>query len=1036
VRRLIVAALDNPAVVVALFAALTLAGVMSFFSMPRREDPEVNPPFALIITALPGASAERVERLVTDPLEDAIDELEDIKRMSSTSRTGVSVIEIELYQEVDVLERWRTLRRLVAGAEELLPDDATRPEIRAENLLDVGVMTIAVAGPASDDTPQARAVLERIAEELEDRIERIPGIARVSAQGMAEPEVAVDVDLRSLAVKRIPFARVVGALQAANARMPGGDMAVSGTRYPVETSGAFESVEQVEQAVVDVSQAGTPVTVGDVAQVSLGSAEDRERVRFRGRPGVLLTPFMQDGQSVTDLALELRELVREQSESVPQGYELVVVSDQAERVEQRIDKFSFNLLQGLCLVIAITALALGFGGMIPVTSALPLAMVMGLAGMNAVGLELHQVSISALVLVIGMLVDNSIVITENVERHMRLGSSPRQAAIDGAHEVWGSVLSSTLTTVVAFTPLAFMSDNTGEFIRSLPIVVCLTLGSSYLVAMLVTPALAARLYRPRETIAARLERRVVPVFDRLLARALKRPWVPIGVALVALVLALLSTGMADLAHFPKLDVEFFPKSETREFHVDVTAPLGSSLHTTEEGVLEVEQALEQVPEVAAYTAALGRGFPRFYYNVFPRDADEAHAQVHVALKQDGRPTAEIVAELNERLGHLPGTRIEPRELEQGPPVGAPVVVRLSGDDIPPLRAAAREVIRLVEGSPAVDLAYDNYGPDVPRVAVDVDRVRASRAGLAESEIAAAVRLAVAGFEATTLRDADEEVPVVVRAHADQRSDFGGLATIYVDSQVSGQAVPILQLAEVVPDFTLGSIRHRNRARTVTVRIYPAPGTSTTELEQAVDGAIDGYRPPSGVALELGGETEHRSRSFESLGRLGLIAILAVFVILVFQYRSLLKPLAILTALPLALIGAVVGLWVLQEPLGFMAVLGLVSLIGVVVNDSIVLVEFVEICRRRGADLDDAIRQGVRIRLRPIAMTTITTIFGMVPLTFFGGSLWRPMGAVIIFGLLTSTLLTLVIVPVLYRQLERAKQLATRLIGRSSEAAES
>jgi multidrug efflux pump subunit AcrB len=580
-----------------------------------------------------------------------------------------------------------------------------------------------------------------------------------------------------------------------------------------------------------------------------------------------------------------------------------------------------------------------------------------------------------------------------------------------------------------------MSDNTGEFIRALPIVVCMTLGSSYLVAMLVTPALAARLYRPRDTIAAKLERKAVPLFDRLLAGALRRPWVPLGVATVALSLALMSTGVGQVPHFPKLDVEFFPKAETREFHVDVTAPLGSSLATTEEGVIAVEQALEQVPEVTSYTSSLGRGFPRFYYNVFPRDADEAHAQVHVALSEDGRATSEIVTELTERLGHLPGTRIEPRELEQGPPVGAPVVARLSGEEIPPLRAAAREVIRILERSPVVDLVYDNYGPDVPQVAVDVDRVRASRAGLAESEIAAAVRLAVAGYEATTLRDADEEVPVVVRAHEDQRSDFGGLATMFVDSQVSGEAVPILQLAEVRPDFTLGSIRHRDRARTVTIKIFPVPGAATTELEAAVQDAVKDYRPPDGVTLELGGETEHRSRSFESLGRLGLIAILAVFVILVFQYRSMIKPLAILTALPLAAIGGVVGLWALQAPLGFMAILGLVSLIGVVVNDSIVLVEFVEICRRRGADLDDAIREGVRIRLRPIAMTTVTTIGGMIPLTFLGGSLWRPMGAVIIFGLLVSTMLTLIIVPVLYRQLERTRLLVARLFKRAPRAVE-
>ncbi len=1017
-RTILTAAMNNPSVVFVFFAALAIFGVASFITMPRLEDPEINPPFATVVTALPGASAEMVERLVTEPLEEAISELEDIKDLVSVSKTGYSKIDIELHAGVDVLEHWRTMRRLIRDAQDQLPDDAIQSKIFAENILDVGVMTLAVVAPTGSDPDGVITVLDGLAHATEQAIGKMPGVGRVELQGNLKEEVAVEVDLKKLALRRVPFTRVLGALRAANPRLPGGDVAVAGTNYAVRTARTFESVDQVAQVTVDVAGTGTPVRVSDVATVKRAPAQARDRARYLQRPAVLITPYMQSDWSITRLGADLREAVPSLAAPLPEGFELKIVSDQSQRVNKRIGHFMLNLFEGLVLVIGVTALALGLGGMVPVAISLPLAMLMGLGGMNALGLALHQVSISSLVIVIGMLVDNSIVITENVERHMRLGASPKQAAIDGALEVWGSVLTSTLTTVVAFTPLAFMSDNTGDFIRTLPIVVCLTLGSSYLAAMLLTPIVAARLYRPRETIITRLERRVLPHFDRLLDRALARPLITLALSGLLLAGALSSMNL--------LGVRFFPKAELSQFHVLVTAPAEANIAVTEETVRMVEQVLDEIPDVSHYASALGRGMPRFYYNVFPVRSDEAHGQILVTLKDDAQLTAaEVVEMLNRRFSNAPGVRIEPLEIEQGPPVGAPVVVRLQSKELAPIRRAAQEVIARIEGLPEVERVYDDFGLDVPRIAVEVDRAQASRAGLNEADIATAVRLAVAGIEATTLRDADEELSVVVRGRFEQEKDFSGLENLFVDSSVTQEAVPIRQVATVVPDFTLGAIPHRDQERTITVRVWNRSKISADELEVAVQRALEGFGVPQGVELSFGGETEHRSRSFESLGRLAIIAIFAVLVILVFQFRSLIKPFAILVALPLSAIGGILGLWVLGAPLGFMAILGLVALIGVVVNDSIVLVEFVEICRRQEMPVDKAVRQGARIRLRPIAMTTVTTVFGILPLALFGGSLWRPMGAVIIFGLITSSLLTLIIVPVLYRQLDRLASLFKR-----------
>ncbi|MDJ0763366.1 MAG: efflux RND transporter permease subunit [Myxococcota bacterium] len=1019
------AALGNPAVVTAFFGAFIVAGLFSFFNMPRKEDPEVNPPFGVVITPLPGASAATVERLVTEPLETAIGELPDLKTLVSGSRTGVSVITIELFHEADVLDRFRTLRRLVSEGASELPSDALPSDIRAENLLDVGIMTMAVSATGEGTDSTVNQKLTALAESLESRVKKLSGISRVAIQGTIEKEVRVETDLHALAVRRVPFTRLLGALQSANNRLPGGDIAIQGSRFPVETSGAFERLSEVAATTIDVSPTGTPVKVADVATVALGEEDARVRARYMGRPAVLVTPYMQDGAKITALGERLSALVDDFRSSLAPGFHVDIASNQSARVDRRISKFVVNLLQGLGLVIGITAIALGLGGMIPIAAALPLAMLMGLALMDAVGIELQQMSLYALVLVIGMLVDNSIVITENVERHMRFGKSSRDAALDGTYEVAGSVLSSTLTTIVAFIPLAFMSDNAGEFIRSMPIVVSLTLASSYVVAMVVTPALATRLYRPQETIATRLERWAQPKFDRFLWGALRHPWVTLGISgmfLAGTIWVIVGTLNGNLA---LVGLEYFPKSESRECHIDITTPVGSHITTTEQAVKKVETALAQVPEIASYTATVGEGFPRFFYNVFPRSSDESHAQIHLRLTKDGRPTPQILAAIKALVGPMPGTRVEYREMEQGPPVGAPVVVRISGEEIPTIRKAAVAVIGRLKGSPIIEDVYDDFGPDIPRVSVDVDRDRAARVGLSEGEIAAAVRMAITGVQATTLRQGDEEIPIVVSAKEDERQDIGDLNALFVDARATGKTVPIRQVAEVVPDFTPGQIRHRDFERTISVRVWGAEDVPTTDLERVVRSVLADYTAPSGVTLTFGGETEHRTRSFASLGQLGLVALMAVFIILVIQYRSLSKPFAILAALPLSIIGAVVGLMVLKTTMGFMSIVGMVSLIGVVVNDSIVLVEFIEQQRRQGEGLDAAIREGVRIRLRPIFMTTVTTIFGMIPLTFFGGVLWRPLGAVIIFGLLFATLLTLVVIPVLYRQIEKANELITK-----------
>jgi len=1006
-RRLIQAAYEHPTLTGIFFTAMVLAGVFSFHNMPRREDPEVSVPYAIVVTVYPGASAEKVERLITGPIEDAAYNIGDIKKLDSYSRTGVSVVVIQIHLGCDIDEHWRRLRREIADVE--LPENALSPEITAEDLIDVGTVTLALAAPEGSEQDTVAPMLARLSDPIEKRLKKVAGVERVEVTGYPEEEVKVDVDLKKISMRRLPFTRIPGAIMAADARIPGGDLKLAGTRFPVEISSQFETEEQVKNVIVDMSDTGSPVRVGDVALVKKGPEESSVRARWMGRRAVLLTAFMQDGVDVTRLGRRLREMRSDIARNLPDGYTLAVAADQGRRVQKRISGFMFSMLQGFLLVVMVIALTLGLRGTVAVAVALPLSILMAFAGMSVFNIELQQVSIAALILAVGMLVDNSIVITENVHRHLRLGESKMSAAVNGAGEVWGSILSSTLTTMVAFIPLAFMGGMTGTFIRSIPIVICLCLASSYLVAMLLSPSLGARLLKPSGGLVLKFDRKLMPGYERLLKWTLNHPLRTLVGAFVLIAISVASVRF--------MDVQFFPAAEVNEFIIDIAGPPDANVDKTESVVRKVEKVLSVHQGVDQFTASVGQSMPKFYYNVETVSADEAFAQFLVHSKHGGESTAGVVADLKKLMPDVPGYRISVQQLEQGPPVGAPVVARLSGQKIALLRKAARQIKARLEGLPEVEQIYDDYGDDIPRVSVEVDEVHAARAGITNMDIMRQLRLAVSGVSAAELREGDDEIPVVVRVLEDQRGDFNALKSLYLDT-AGGKSTPLGQFARIVPDFTLARVIHLDRERTVSVKIW-GRDTSALMLEKAVRERISDYELPDGVELSYGGETEERDESFSNLGSLAVVAIMAVLFILVSQYRSLRHAFVIITALPFSVVGGVLGLWITHSPIGFMALVGLVSLIGVVVNGSIVLLEFIEMRRREGIDLEQAVVDAGKVRFRPIILTTVTTVGGLVPLTFFSTNLWMPMGSVVIFGLLVSTVLTLIVVPVLFTQVEKA-----------------
>lgn len=1025
IRRVIAAAVHNWRLTVVAFLGVAVAGTIGYLTLQRLEDPEITPPYASVITIFPGAGAERVERLVTRKVERAVREIGDVRWIESTSRANVSIVFLRLENDVDIDAHWRDLRERVAAVRPQLPEGVREPLIDTKAYYDVAIVTLAVSAPGLTWADAERRLRDE-ATEIERRIEAMPGVSRAEVQGDREEEIAVDLDIEEMANRRVTLERIGQALAARNARIPPGAVERGGGTVFIETTGTLETQDDIARTVVDVTETGTPVRIRDIARVERRWKDAEERVYRDGSPAMLVAVYPQGAADLVELGSRLRSMAAVRAAAMPAGLALSVVTDQAERVERRVGMFVDNLWQGLLCVIAVSFLFFGLRNTLLISIAMPFSVLGAFALMRLFDIEVHQVSLAALVIALGMLVDNAIVVADNVAAHVRAGKDRVTAAIDGAAEVNRAMLSSTLTTVAAFIPLMLMQGLAGRFVASLPMVVCAALAVSYFFAVFGSPLVAARLGGGGGGgPAGRAADVMARGYRRVAGFLLRWRWIVVAGAAACL------AGAAALAG--TFGVEFFPKAEMQEFYVEVDGPDGATVDRTERVVRAVEEKLRREPLVAGVTSAIGRGLPRFYYNVFPAANDPAYAQIHVRVRPGSDPleVRDLVARLNRDPIRFPDTTVAAMELEQGPPVGAPVVIRVRGDDVRALREASGRLRRLLRADPAIDRAVDDWGQDLHQVRAVVDDTQLGRAGLTHLQVAATIRAAVEGIVVTRMTESvagprtgapsEEEIDVTIRAAPADRDDFSLLEDLYLDSPVA-RKVPLRQVARLAPEFEIGRLKRRNLERALSVKVW-SDTLLPSELQGRVGSLLASYAPPSGTTIEIGGENEDRDEAFGGLGNAAIVAVAVVLLILVAQFGSYGRSLVIVTTIPFSLIGAAGGLWVTGSPIGFMSMLGLASLTGIVVNNAILLVEFVGIRRREGLGVSDAIVEAAATRLRPILATTITTVVGLIPLTLSGGGLWRPMGSVIIFGLLASMILTLVVVPCLCRIVMRDRPAA-------------
>ncbi len=990
---------------VVVFTMLVALGVSSWLTIPRYEDPPVEFPGYSIIAVFPGASPTDLERLVVKKIEDRLHELDNVKRINSQMRDGVATTLIEFEADQDADKKYDEVTREVNALRPELPSELTRLEIKRSTTLNVNIVQVALVSANA-----SYATLDSLAEALQDRLTAVKGVRKAERWAAPKRQVNVDVDLGRLAELRLPVGLVLGAIGGESADIPAGAVESGRRAYSVHSSGSYETLEQIRGTVVRGGE-GRLVRVGDVASVSLASADSTYRARFDGRRAVFVTANQQAGTTVQVVRDRIYAVLADFEKGLPGTVRLERGFDQAANVSHRLNRLTDDFLIAIALV-ALTLLPLGFRAASVVMISIPLSLAMGLVALGWTGFTLNQMTIVGMVIALGLLVDDSIVVVENITRFRREGHGPMEAAILATKQIWVAVLGATATLLFAFVPLLFLPGGPGRFIRSLPMAVVFSVLASLVVSLTIIPWLSSVFFRKKE---AHEGNRVLRAFDRaihatyapLLDRALKHPrW---ALAIAAAVV------LASLALVPVVGFSLFPKAETPQFHVDITAPEGASIAVTDSAARFAERVLRRRPEVKAIYTSIGHDNPIVYYNVYPRVDSPRAGQLFVLLREyDSHRTPEMLDSLRALMAGYPGAEIAVREFENGPPIDAPIAIRVEGPSVDSLSAIAARVTTELAATPGTQYVTNPVRLAGTDLRVWINREKAGMLGIPTLEIDRTVRLGLAGLEAGTLREeSGDERAVVARLGRAGRPSPEDLGRVYVSSS-SGRLTPLAQIADLRFERAVPEMQRYNRTRSVTVTANVRNGYNTDRVTRAALERLGKMALPTGYRLVAAGEIDAREESFGGIGGAILVAIFGILAILVLEFRTFRSVLIVASVIPLGIAGGVVALLLAGQTLSFTATIGFAALIGIEIKTSILLVDLTNQMRARGVPLEEAIRKAGEIRFLPIVLTSMTAIGGLLPIALQGSAMYSPLAWVVIGGLVSSTLLARIVTPVMYQ----------------------
>lgn len=999
-----------------LFGLLVAIGVNSYINMPRAEDPSFSHPAVTITLGYPGADPAEIERMLIDPIEEAMNELDDVKKIVSVANDGLGLVLIEFHYVGDPEKKQDDVIREFNRLRPQLPADLSYIDLRRAGPSRVNILQSALV---SDTAPWRE--MEKWAGELEDRLERVPGVRQSESWAYPKSEVRIAVDLDRLGRTAVKLQQLATAVQAENISIPGGAVDAGARRYDLKTTGSYRSLQQIEDTVVGASR-GRTVRLRDVATVSWATGEHTYLGRYNGHRAVFVTASQKDNQNIFKVRAGIDSVFDTFEKDLPQGIRLERGFDQSRNVDRRLTRLGYDFGIAIALVL-VTLLPLGLRAAGVVMLSIPLSLAMGLSALYFSGFSLNQLSIAGFILALGLLVDDSIVVVENISRFIRMGHSRRDAAILATDQIALAVLGCTATLLLAFLPLVFLPGASGVFIRSLPAAVMLTVIASMVVAYTIVPFLSSRLLRETgaptggrmerfDLLADRLLHGTMQTIHRVYGPALKwalsRPKRTLTVAGVVF--------FSSIALVPVIGVSVFPLADVPQFLIRVNAADGASLADTDRALRFVEVELGHRPEVKRWFTNVGHSQPFIYYNTFPLGTAADLGEILVELHSySPRHSPQLLDELRAKFRSYPGASITVKQYENGPPVDAPVALRITGPELNTLRRLGGEIEVLMKQQPGLRDINNPLKLRRTDINLGIDSAKAALLGVSSVEADRTVRVAVAGQTLGRFRESDgDEHPIVLRLPIDERPTLSLLQQIRIND-VTGQQVPLSAIASPHFEAAPNVINRYNRERQVTVSAFTNTGYTTDKVTRALVQQLEQkFALPPGYRLTVAGEAESRQETFSGIGTAFLVAAFGIMAVLVLEFGSFRSTLIVATVIPLGITGALLALLVTGYTLSFTGLIGLLALLGIEIKNSILLVDFTNQLRAEGVGLDDAIEQAGSIRFFPILLTSATAIGGLMPLAVQGSLLYSPLAIVIIGGLLSSTLLARLVTPAVYK----------------------
>ncbi|CAH0149876.1 MULTISPECIES: efflux RND transporter permease subunit [unclassified Pedobacter] len=991
-----------------IFVLVAVVGLLTLFTMPRSEDPTTHPPQYLVTVIYPGTSPKDMEEQVVKPIENKIYGLENIDKILTTVEDGVAAIQIKFKYGVDVDNKYQEISTEINALKNgELPKDIY--QIKTEKIASSDVKIIQVA--LISNTASSKTLRDN-ADKLKTQLEKITNLREVKYTGMPEQEIRIDMQLDKLAQLKIPLNLVIGSLQSEAADIPGGSINIDSKVFNVKTSGKFKDVKDVANTIIYNSN-GKIIYLKDVAHVSYMDGTINHITRINGQRCILVTSSMKNNVDISQVKKEYTPVLEQFSQTLPQNIKMVKNFDQADMVSKRLGHLGFDFGLAILLVV-VTLLPLGFRPSLIVMISIPLSLALGLIAMNLLGFSLNQLSIVGLVVALGLLVDDSIVVVENIERWLREGHSRKDAILKGTKQIGAAVVGCTATLVIAFLPLAFLPDMAGEFIRSLPMAIITSVLASMIVALTLVPFIGSKILKTHthgegNYFLKKLQGFLTWSYRGIMPLALKWPKATISISIALSVLAFLL--------FPLAGFKLFPTSEKPMFLINIKMPLQANIPESDSAAKLVEMELKKHKEIVYYTSNVGKGNPQIYYNVHQQDIKPDFAQIFVQLEEETSPNdkTELIKTLRSKFTDFPYAKIEVKDFEQGTPIEANIVVRVFGENQDTLRSLSFKVEELLRKHPGTFFINNELNAYKSDVKIKIDKAKARTLGVLTSDIDKVIRLAVAGLTVGDyIDDRGDSRNVVITIPRNKFSNLNALKNLYVNN-IQGAPIQIDQIATIGLETSPTAINHFNKSRFAKVTSLTKDNVLANDILKDIVPELNKLKMPKGYYYKLSGEAESEGDALG--GNFLSVIILSTFLfiaVLLLQFKTFKGIIIVLSIIPLGVLGGVIFLLMTGNPMSLVSIIGFIGLSGIQVKNSLLLVDFTNQLREDGKSIDEAIHIAGETRFLPVVLTSITAICGLIPIAMNPNPQIAPLAIVLIGGLISSTILSRIVTPVMYK----------------------